>query len=134
MESVYLLLADYANMTGDGKINVMGIFNRIFANNFPALHPEMYLVSQLSASPAEYDREFKLTIRLMDQDGKHVIVEHLLDGKIPRDEAGASVNVNTIIRLNNTLFPQPGAYGFYVLVDNDVKQNLSIALGPYRPA
>ena len=31
-----LLAADYANVTGDGKLNVMGVFREINALNFPA--------------------------------------------------------------------------------------------------
>jgi len=34
-----LLVADYANVTDNGKLNVMGIFQRLHAREFPARHP-----------------------------------------------------------------------------------------------
>jgi len=53
MDLTYLLAADYANITRDGKLNVMGIFSIINAPGFPAVHPQMYLVAQLTAGPFE---------------------------------------------------------------------------------
>ena len=43
------VLADYANVTTDGKLNIMGIFNRIFASALPVVHPQMRLVMRFQA-------------------------------------------------------------------------------------
>ena len=57
MEIPFLLVADYANITVEQKLNVMGIFGNIGASQFSFMHPEMYLVAQLKARPAEYERK-----------------------------------------------------------------------------
>jgi hypothetical protein len=125
IDSTLFLVADYANLTNDGKLNVMGIFTRLMATGFPTTHPEMFLVSQVTASPAEYGRPFKLAFKLLDEDAKP-LVDIGFDQVVPHGQAGEEVNINTLVRLNNVVFPKPGAYEFSVLVDWDVKQTLSI--------
>jgi hypothetical protein len=53
MKQLLFLAADYANITGDGKLNVMGIFNDIYSFNFPARHSSMHLVARLGAELSE---------------------------------------------------------------------------------
>ena len=46
------VLADYANVTSDGKLNILGIFDRMNVLNLPAVHPQMNLVLRLEAHRA----------------------------------------------------------------------------------
>ena len=46
------VLADYANVTGDGKLNILGIFDRINLLQIPAVHPQMHLVLRIEAHPS----------------------------------------------------------------------------------
>ncbi len=120
-----MLVSDYANTTGDGKLNVMGIFGSITAISFPTTHPEMYVIAQLAASPAEYTRAFKFELKLMDEDGLQ-IGNIITDAVVPVPETGRYIRLNHVLRLVNITFPKPGEYEFVVLVDNDVKGTLSI--------
>jgi len=52
MEVVLAVLADYANVSQEGKLNIMGIFDIISSEKFPTFHPEMKLVVQFEASIA----------------------------------------------------------------------------------
>jgi len=54
MKLTLFLAADYANITREGKLNVMGIFNDIYARTFPARHSSMHLVAKLGAELGEY--------------------------------------------------------------------------------
>lgn len=126
MEATLLLAADYANETRNGKLNVMGIFTDINAPTFPALHPQMYLITQLSANPAEYGRAFKFAIKLIDEDATTEVLHLTLDAEVPSREDGQRVQLNFIVQLPNLLFQKPGIYQFSVLVDNDEKAVLPI--------
>jgi hypothetical protein len=126
MELAFLLVADYANTTGDGKLNVMGIFQNIFAVQFPVAHPEMYVIAQFTAGPAEYGRRRKLEIKLLDEDAAQEIVSFSTDVEIPRGTGGQRVSVPVILRLVNTTFPKPGTYEFSVLLDEDLKGSLAV--------
>ncbi|MDY6918054.1 MAG: hypothetical protein SVP26_08955 [Chloroflexota bacterium] len=126
MQLDLLLTADYANVTADGKLNVMGIFNRIYSSAFPASHAEMYLVANLSADPSEYGMRRKLVAKLMDEDGG--LVAQLLEREIevPQAKEGRPAEIRQILRLVGLLFPRPGTYQFSMLVDNDLKGSRAI--------
>ncbi len=133
MEVSLLLVADYANTTGDEKLNVMGVFTNIFATNFPAVHPQMYLVAQLKAGRAEYGRKFDLGIKLINEDGKEILS---LSPKVevPTPQGVRRVTLNFVLSMVNIPFEKPGIYEFSLLVDNDVKQTLPIEASLAQPA
>ena len=88
MEVPFAFLADAANYSQSGTINVLGIFNQVSATNFPTVHPSMALVMRLEASPAEYGQTKQLEIRLMDEDGK-ALGSLSADLEIPPEESGS---------------------------------------------
>lgn len=125
MELSLLLAADYASTTVDGKLYVMGIFNQINASAFPATHAEMYLITQFTAPPHEYGRNFKLGIKLLDEDAGDVL-SLSADAVVPHSPTGRRVHLNNLLKLVNVVFPKPGVYEFSVLVDHDLKGTLAI--------
>ena len=126
MDVLLLLSADYANIAEGGKLNVMGIFRNIRSSAFPARHSEMHLIVKLRPSPAEYGQTRKLTIKLMDEDGKSELVNFSRDIEIPHPAGKQRFEINQILRLRDIVFPEPGTYQFSVLVDNDEKGTLPI--------
>ena len=60
MQVKLALLADYANVTAEGKLNILGIFDRINVVGVPAVHPQMHFILRLEAHPAEWDRTHPL--------------------------------------------------------------------------
>ena len=127
MDLKVLLAADYANIERQGKINVMGVFDRISAADFPARHPEMVLVMKLSAGPAEYGRTRKLVVKLLDEDATQELVDWSRDIDVPPG-SGGPVEINQFLKLRDLVFPAEGVYTFYVLVDDDEKGTLPITL------
>ena len=121
-----LLIADYANITADGKLNVMGIFNRINSKAFPAVHAEMYLVAKLSASPSEYGTKRKFVVKLIDEDGNLIVKVLDSEVEVPHAKGGRIAEIRQILRLNGLVFPHPGAYQFSFLVDDDDKGSQTI--------
>jgi len=126
VDLLHLIVADYANLTKDGKLNVMGIFSTINASAFPAKHSEMYVIVKLYAKPAEYDQTRKLTIKLLDEDATQQLVNFSHDFRVPKGSGGQRVETNHILRLTDVIFPSAGSYQISALVDNDEKGTLSI--------
>jgi Family of unknown function (DUF6941) len=125
MKIALLLNADYANVTKDGKLNVMGIFNSIHAPKFPARHSSIYLIMKLLPELGEYGQNRTLNVHLRDPDGKEII--HLSGPvQIPSPEGGKKPEVNTIFEFRDIIFPKEGHYQFVVLVDKDYKGDLSL--------
>jgi hypothetical protein len=127
MEVQVFLAADYANVEQSGKLNVMGIFRDIYANNFPARHSSMFLVLKLGAQLGEYGVSRNITIKLLNADGIELLnITRPID--IPKGEKGRRPEINMILGLRDLVFPEPGDYQFVVLVDNDWKGELPISI------
>lgn len=121
------LLADYANISTDGKLNILGIFERINVVELPAVHPQMHLVLRLEAHSAERDRPHAIEIRLQDPDGETVFE---LGGEVvPRGPAGQPALNNQILTITNLALQKVGAYNFVILIDNDLKAETPLSVG-----
>lgn len=125
MDVTLALLADYANVTREGKLNVMGLFTIINAPVLPWIHPQMQLVLEFEAGPAEWDTEKKIEIKLLDADGNQVLA---VGGtaRVPRGERGRRVRINSIMTLGNVRFNAEGDYIFAVLIGEETKKEVSL--------
>ena len=72
MQVKLAVVADHANVSSEGKLNILGIFDRIVVSDLPAVHPQMHLIVRLEAHPAERDRPHPVEVRLHDPDGQTV--------------------------------------------------------------
>ena len=127
MEIAFFLTADYANLTGDGKINIMGIFNRITATQFPARHPSLFVIAKLLAGLGEEGQTRDVHIYLHDPDGKKLLN---IGGEMsfPERILGQKPEINVIANLRDVVFPVPGPYQFNLFVDRDHKSQFSLSV------
>jgi hypothetical protein len=132
MQVKLALLADYANVTAEGKLNILGIFDRISVNQIPAVHPQMHLILRLEAHPAERDRPHNIEIRLYDPDGQTVF--EVKGDVVPHGQVGQTIATNQILTLNNLQLDKAGGYTFVVLVNNDLKSELPLGVELDSPA
>lgn len=108
-------LADEANISQEGKLNVMGIFDRIAAAEFPVLHPRMVFAFRVQADYGDAGRNFPVQVRLVDEDGQ-VMFEANGEIAAPPVEPGAFSTANQVFTLVGVQFPRPGLYKFVVTV------------------
>lgn len=134
MEASILLLADFANIDGGGKLNIIGVFNRIFASKFPAVHSSMYLVIRLTAELGEYDRERILRVQLFEADGEVIWETPEIPFKISKPEGGIIGEFTQIIGLQAFRFEKPGPYEYRVFVGEDLKGSIRLDLVEIPPS
>ncbi len=115
------VLADYANVSQDGKLNIMGIFQELNPPALPFALPQMYLVLSFSAGPAEFNTTRNVRIPLLHSDGQEILrleaQMHVPSARRP----GSRAFMNEAIGLAGIVFPQPGDYAFHVLIGDDEK-------------
>ena len=125
------LLADAATIDGSGKLNILGIFDRLTTTSFPTRHPSLSLVLRFSAGIDEVGRH-QVTILLKGPDGKEVV---RIDGEMNLapgpSSAGGAVLVPHVLNMDGLVFPVPGRYAFDVRVDGE--HHVSIALSVHGP-
>ena len=112
------VLADYANVTADQKLNVMGIFNVINAPQAPVVHRQMQLVLGFVSDPWDVGESIPFEVQLVDADGKATMS---LKGQMITTKAppGEQATTNGILVLNDVMFSKFGHYEFKILVNDE---------------
>jgi hypothetical protein len=125
MDVTLAVLADYANISQDGKLNIMGVFDAIYAEVFPTVHPEMKLVVQYEASTGDVQATHSIEIQLMDADGRKPMV---IGGQVTVGDIrpGFPLKANSILNIRNAQFERPGDFVFNVLVDGEIKHQVPL--------
>ena len=118
MDVTLALLADAANVSREGKLNLLGIFDTIFAHAFPSTHPQMQLVLRFEAEPAEAGATRSVEVQFVTPEGE---VLFRLPGNMPVQPRGASdrIRMDQVVTLTNVQLPHPGRYRFHVVVDGE---------------
>mgnify|MGYP001076050055 CR=1 FL=1 len=128
MEIDLALLADAATVDAAGKLNILGIFDRISARSFPVRHPRLALVLRFRATMNEAG-DHAVKILLSDPDGKEVLpVNGTIKIGLGHPAAGGLVRVPQVINLDGVPFEKPGRYAFDVSVDGDHKVSVPLYL------
>jgi hypothetical protein len=125
MDINFAVLADYANVSSDGKLNVMGIFDRVFARQLPSRLPLMLLVVRLEADYAEMNSEHTIRVQLADPEGAAIFD---INGTFtPRGGTpGRTGSVNHVIRLADLPLQRTGRHRVLVWIDGDLKREVEL--------
>ena len=121
MDVPLAVLADAANVSREGKLNIFGIFNQLWSQAFPAHHPQMQLVMVLEAPGVEAGQQKKIDIVLQDADGNKIMT---INGKllVPQPKvAGKRIRINHILPLPGTPVPKAGDYEFIIMINGETK-------------
>ena len=130
MEIDLALLADAATIDASGKLNILGIFDRIGVIQFPAQHGRVTLVLRFTAGTSEIGSH-DVHIRMSDPGGAEVLSLNgemqLVGGPSPGD----GIRVPHILNLDGLVFTRPGMYSFDVKVDGEHQVSLPLSVeGP----
>jgi hypothetical protein len=126
MDVTLAILADYANVSQDGKLNIMGIFQEVNPPELPFNVPQMYLIVSFSAGPAEFDSVKNVRIALLDSDGKEMLA---LEGQpqVPRPpRPGRRALFNQVIGMHGVRFEHSGDYEFSILIGGETRETVPL--------
>jgi len=129
MELGLAIIADYASIDkSNGKLNVLGIFARINARDFPVTHERLAVVVRFKPDIADPVDGHSLQVSLVNADDHSSIIK--IDGpvKLPLANAGPRPDFSLVLELNNLVFPTPGEYRFEIWGDGELKGEIPIEL------
>ena len=119
MEVDLALLADAATIDASGKLNILGIFDRLGASTLPTRHPRVTLVLRFAAGVHEVGKH-EVEITLKAPDGNRVM---RIDGEMHLAGGARAVSggvlVPHILNMDGLVFPTAGSYAFDVKVDGE---------------
>jgi hypothetical protein len=127
MEIPFAVIADGANVSREGKLNILGIFDTIHARKFPVTHAEMKLVLRVVAGPEEAGIEHVIEIKLLDDEGGSVL--GMKANVVPRSvPEGMPLRLDQVVSMHNVVFKKPGKYHFSIVVDGAQKATLPLTV------
>ena len=133
MEVKFAVLADYANITREGKLNVLGIFDVVNTSKFPVMLPTFYVVVSYSAGAAEFGTDKDVEIVLCDEDGNQLFKAKQVLNVIRPNKIGTLFTTNQIAGIVGFPFEKPGYYQFSILVNGEEKKTLSLDVNEVKP-
>src|SRR6476469_5346702 len=71
MHVTFALFADAANLSQEGKLNILGVFDALQVATLPALHPRATLVVHLKGSAADAGNH-RVTLQWMSPSGSEL--------------------------------------------------------------
>ncbi len=118
------LLCDAAT-DQQGKLNVIGAFDNIFAKEMPVRHPSCSIASRIRFEKSE-EGEHLVKVSIIDADGNPIGPKP--EGKITvrvSDNVDSAV-VNLILNLQGIEFKQYGRYQIDLVIDGNIHASLPL--------
>ena len=120
------VVCDHALIDQAGKLSVIGIFERIWVERFPAVHPRLHLVLRLKGRRTEIG-EHPVVIVLRDPEGSQVLRG---DGSVQIGEPPAGVTeveAGAVLAFDVPL-EKAGTYTFDISVDGEPQAMVPVAV------
>lgn len=112
MEAVFLFCRD-ARTGSDGKLDILGVFNELYAKDFPARQEHMVLVGIV-----EWERDVEgripFSVDLVDADEMSIFSIEGHTDVDARPPSRAPARSHFIMPLKNVMFPAMGRYGIRI--------------------
>ncbi len=118
------LLCDAAT-DQQGKLNVLGAFDTIWAKELPAKHPACSIATRVRFDKIE-DGNHSIRIQIIDQDGKNIGPKPEGNIAVRTDPNLDSSVANLILNLQRLEFKQYGQYRIDLAIDGNVQASLPL--------
>ena len=123
MQLRYALLADFANVTQDGKLNILGVFDNLYALTFPAVHRQLFLVDSIESDREDEGQTREVRIQMINADGD---VLHELNGQFVFGLGNQTMN--QVHLFHDLRFESPGPYQFNIFFGEHIVKTLDLEL------
>lgn len=114
----FLHLCDAANVDNLGKINILGIFTKIYLQKVPSKFLKFTIVGNISFGKLS-GTKLKVQIKILDEKNAEVEIAQpiALDIIVPEKNKDKSLDVNIVLDFGNIEFKSFGKYNVIVYSD-----------------
>ena len=109
----------------NGKLNLLGAFDTIFARELPAIHPQCTVALRVTFfSSDEGKRQLKLNF--VDADGHSIMpsIDIPVEVALPEDVHFGTRNL--IVNIQKLKFDEPGLYALDIVLDDQSRANIPL--------
>jgi hypothetical protein len=114
----FTIICDDVRQEMGGKLSLMGLFENIYAQKFPAVHPRMAILTEWSGGQGE----FAIKMRVLAPDGKTVIRET----KSKMTLGGVNYKHRDVSLHLNVEFKAPGTYWVENYLDDELINSIPL--------
>ena len=131
MNVSFALFADAANLSQEGKLNILGVFDAVQVGQTPAIHPRAHLVVRLKGTPRDVGTH-AMTLRWINPRGDELWSS---TGAIEVGMPPAGVAEMDLPILASVDLPldQVGTFTMEVLIDNERAATVSLQVRTGAP-
>lgn len=115
-----LVVCELAQITQDGKVSLLGIFERIQTNDIPIKIPRFFVVGIISGQPMS---KHEVSFRLISPSGKASLADQRVIAML-----GYDGNANVFNDMAGILFPEYGQYELVMMVDGVVGKTITLTV------
>ncbi|MBV6521345.1 MAG: hypothetical protein MNPFHGCM_01479 [Gemmatimonadaceae bacterium] len=135
MHVSFALFADAANLSQEGKLNILGVFDAVQVGQTPAIHPRAHLVVRLKGTASDAGTH-DMTLRWVNPRGEELwsSAGKIDIGTPPHDVTEMDLPIIAAVDLP---LDQAGTFTMEVLVDRDEAATVSLQVrsgAPFMPA
>jgi hypothetical protein len=121
------VLCDHALVGQDGKLSLIGIFDRIAVPGLPVQHPRFFVVAVFDMAPGDY----VVRVELLDPTGSNVLQDQGVE--IPVGVVAPGQSGNLVAELNMLPLEFAGRYDFNLYVEADRIGAISLTVDVGQP-
>ncbi len=125
MQLRFILVADAASVSIEGKLTVAGIFDIVSAPTVPVVWPLLNVVARFEGTPQEA-MQHRIRVRLTNAIGQPLFDTGDLLLQFSGGDAQTPTRADAILPITGLLFPAFGNYAFEVMLEG-----LSYGLTPF---
>jgi hypothetical protein len=116
----------------NGKLNLLGAFDTIYARELPAIHPQCAVALRLTFF-AEDEGKHLLKLSFVDADGRPVMPPMEIPVEIALPEDLHFGTRNFIVNIQHLKFEQPGLYSVDVSLDGEPQTSIPLLVKTLPP-
>lgn len=112
----FLIICDKAELDKDNKLNIIGVFDSINADGFPAVHSELAIIANFNLDKGKHREYF-----IIEDDSGNELISNRSD----QVEIDTTKDRHQFIhKIQNLLLPREGKYNVKIFIDgNEVGNN-----------
>lgn len=133
MDVQVAVLCDAATDSG-GKLNILGAFDTIHAQQLPVVHPQCSIALRATFNNTE-EGSHNLRLNFVDEDGRSIMPDFpLIPAEIALPEDSHFVTCNFIVNIQQLKFDTPGFYSVEVSLDDKLQTSIPLLVKAAPPA
>ena len=116
----------------NGKLNLLGAFDTIYAQQLPVVHPQCSIALRVTFSSADEGRHV-LGVNFVDADGRSIAKFPPIPVEVELPDDMHFATRNFLVNLQQLKFENPGLYSIDISLDGQLQANIPLLVRLNRP-